>query len=320
MSHSRPSNQMLPPGTVLGRYRVVRRLSSGGFGVVYLAVRDDGAPVAIKEFLPQSLPCRPPGSGPKVRFADLHDQARFREGMTAFFREADTLTRVRNPRVVSILDVFKDNGTAYFAMPVEKGGTLQAFIRLRTEPLPERDLVGLFIEACRGVEAIHAVGLLHLDLKPNNLWIRPDGSLVVLDLGASRWEDELIAGERLARTPGFAPPEQHGHDKKHKKLGPPTDVYGLAASLLACLIHASPTPAPERRQDVPVTLGARGLYSPELLAVVDRAMALNPARRYPSMAAFRSALERLPRLAVTPESWPTVSPALPWPTLDSVQP
>lgn len=309
---ARPTNAILPPGTRVSRYEVIRRLASGGFGVVYLARREDGQAVALKEFLPQGIRCRPAGSGVMVRCSDPHDQARFQEGMRAFFREADMLAAVHNERVIPIWDVFQEHGTAYFAMPVEKGGTLQDLVRRRGQALSEHELVQLFEQAAHGVAALHERGLLHLDIKPNNLWIRPDNSLLVLDLGASRWEDEQIRDAHLARTPGFAAPEQHGN-AKGIRLTPATDVYGLSAALFACLAQSPPPPANRRYEgDVP-TSALYGRASPALLEFLEHGLALTISRR-PTLAEFAVNLSRLPRLKSSSQFWPTYEvPAWPDP-------
>lgn len=294
-------NDTLRPGFRLSRYTILRRLSSGGFGVVYVARREDGQLVAIKEFLPSTLAVRTLEDRGRVRPATPEASRRFRDGLEAFFREADTLTRIHDDRVIAVWDVFEANGTAYFVMPVEKGITLQAAIRGSPYPLSEGFLRDVFTRVCMGVEVLHAHGLLHLDIKPSNLWLRPDGSVVVLDLGASRWADEEGRTGQLARTPGFAAPEQHG-SVKVKDLTVRTDVYGLAASLWAGLEGASPPPAPQRRaKDKSILRGRLGQRTSALLRLIERGMALKPEHRYPDVTSMRRELERLP--VAMPDPW-----------------
>lgn len=291
------TNEPLRPGARVSRYTIVRRLSAGGFGVVYLARRNDGTQVAIKEFLPSVIACRRPQDHGQVRPLAAPDARRFRDGIEAFFREADTLAKIHDDRVIAIWDVFEANGTAYFAMPLEKGITLQAEIRSSPYRLSDARVRDLFIRASQGVEVLHQHGLLHLDLKPSNLWLRPDGSVVVLDLGASRWEDEEGRVGQLVRTPGFAAPEQHG-SVKVKALTVRTDVYGLATSLYAALDKSAPPSAPLRSAAKPSFLQRRlGQHASRLLAFVDRGMALKPEDRWPSVAHFRQQLERLSGLS-----------------------
>lgn len=292
---SKPVNEILPAGHRVGQYEIIKKLSSGGFGVVYLARRDDGVMVAVKEFLPSVLACRAKGTT-IIACQNDYDHVRFQEGLKAFFREADTLAKVKSDRVIPIWDVFKENGTAYFTMPVEKGGTLQALIRLRRDRVSEEELRRVFIEACLGVEDLHAHGLLHLDIKPSNLWVRPDRSVLVLDLGASRWEDDEVKNANMARTPGFAAPEQHSQ-YKDRGVSVKTDVYGLCASLLSCLDLSPPQPAPFRRpSDLPITTTQLGLSSPDLLRVIEKGMAMQPPLRFADVSALRNELGRLSRL------------------------
>lgn len=290
------TNDPLRPGFELSRYRIVRRLSSGGFGVVYVARREDGKMVAIKEFLPAVIACRTPENRGQVKLKSAGDERRFRDGLEAFFREADTLAKIHDEQVIAVWDVFEANGTAYFTMPVEKGITLQTAIRGRHAPFSDTWMRDTFVRACRGVEVLHRHSLLHLDLKPGNLWLRPDGQVVVLDLGASRWEDEEGRTGQLARTPGFAAPEQHGQVKV-KDLTIRTDVYGLATTFYAALEGVPPPSAPSRANVVHDFVKARaGQHSSRLLAIIARGMDLDPAKRYASVSDLRLALEQLPRL------------------------
>lgn len=297
------TNDPLRPGFELSRYQIVRRLSSGGFGVVYVARREDGKMVAIKEFLPSVIACRTPENRGRVKPKSASDARRFQDGLDAFFREADTLAKIHDEQVIAVWDVFEANGTAYFTMPVEKGITLQTAIRGRHLPFSDTWMRDTFVRACRGVEVLHRHSLLHLDLKPGNLWLRPDGSVVVLDLGASRWEDEEGRTGQLARTPGFAAPEQHGQVKV-KDLTIRTDVYGLATTFYATLEGAPPPAAPSRVRTPEDFLKARaGQHSSRLLAIIDRGMALDPAQRFASVSDLRLALEQLPRMDER-SSWP----------------
>lgn len=296
MARASFENLPLAPGTRLPRYAIERKLSSGGFGVVYLARREDGQAVAIKEFLPSVLDCRTQKGTAQVSVPS-NDIRRFRDGLEAFFREADTLAKLHDPRVIPVWDVFEANGTAYFAMPLEKGCTLQAAIRHRPVPFSDAELRSIFLEASLGVQALHDRGLLHLDIKPSNLWVRPEGTVVVLDLGASRWQDEEGRASQMARTPGFAAPEQHGMNKG-SALGPHTDVYGLSATMYAALEGKPPAPAPQRLPgEFGLSVRRLGQRDQQLLALIDQGMAPDPLHRWPGMVAWRQALERIPRLS-----------------------
>jgi hypothetical protein len=116
----------LPPDTVIGGYRVVRKLSAGGFGIVYLAVDNDGQQVAIKEYLPASLAGRQPGELlPQVQPEKL---SLYRLGLKSFFEEGRSLAQISHGSVVSVLNFFRENETVYMVMNYLEGGTLQDFI------------------------------------------------------------------------------------------------------------------------------------------------------------------------------------------------
>jgi serine/threonine protein kinase len=290
-------NVNLPPGHICARYTIEKRVAAGGFGVVYTALREDGQRVALKEFLPAMLPCRLDKGATKITLKSPQDQRRFDEGLASFFREADTLAHLSDPGIIQIWDVFEANGTAYFAMPLEKGGTLQSWVRQGSHPPTELQLRDIFVQAARGVEAMHAAGLLHLDIKPSNLWVRPDGKVLVLDLGASRWNDDAAHNARMARTPGFAAPEQHGIKGDGGQMSVKTDIYGLSASLYSCLEGHPPKPAPGRSAtDLPYARHRLGQRSSEILKIVDRGMQLAPSLRHESAAVWLEELEAIPRL------------------------
>ena len=116
----------LPPDTVIGGYRVVRKLSAGGFGVVYLAVDNEGQQVAVKEYLPSSLASRAPGELlPQVQAEKL---SLYRLGLKSFFEEGRSLAQISHASVVSVLNFFRENETVYMVMNNLQGDTLQDFI------------------------------------------------------------------------------------------------------------------------------------------------------------------------------------------------
>jgi len=303
----RAPNKHLPPGFSLGRYLVQKKMSSGGFGVVYACIRDDGAQVAIKEYLPSSIPCRTIFNKGKIVITDEAQAPRYRRGLASFFDEADTLAKISSPQVIPVWDVFQRNGTAYFVMPLERGQTLYSWIKSSQGPIPDAIIQKIFAEAAHGVSILHDHGLLHLDIKPANLWVRPDGQVVVLDLGASWWEEDTLRRHHAARTPGFAAPEQHS--KKTSKPDQRTDVYGLGATMWAALMSGDPPPpAPIRTEiDAPLESKLLGMRSPSLLRFIDKAVAISKEDRWRNASEFRDRLMAMPRLKktmISPLRWP----------------
>jgi serine/threonine protein kinase len=152
MAKQKPSP--LPPDTVIGGYRVVRKISSGGFGVVYLAVDPDGQQVAVKEYLPSSLADRSPGElSPRVAADKL---SLYRLGLKSFFEEGRSLAQIAHPSVVSVLNFFRENDTVYMVMNYLEGATLQEFIitarELKKEKVfRESTIRSLYDEILRGL-------------------------------------------------------------------------------------------------------------------------------------------------------------------------
>jgi len=297
-------NAFLPSGFRLPRYIIEKMNSYGGFGVIYIAKHEDGRTVALKEFLPSMLNCREKIIKTKegnleapVVLKDPESIKKFNKGLDAFFKEADTVARIRDDRVVAILDVFEANGTAYFAMPLEQGETLNKLIKRNRFGVSEKRIQQIFIDAASGIEVLHNHGILHLDIKPGNLWVRPDGSVLVLDLGASREKENYQLLGPAARTAGYAAPEQHTSIKK-AKLSVQTDVYGLAASMYSCLEGKAPPEAPLRKEtDLDYSILRAGQYSSGLLELIDDGLRLKQEDRIQTAAQFKDRLSRLSRLS-----------------------
>jgi hypothetical protein len=298
---SQQVNQPLPPGYQLDRYRIERQLSLGGFSIVYLAYDEDGTPVAIKEYLPNSLALRLEGCVVPT-IADEH-QAAFRHGMKCFFEEGRALAHLNHPNVVRVLNFFRGNETVYMVMQYERGRTLQEHIQKHKGELSERFVRGVFTRLLNGLREVHANKLLHLDIKPSNIYLRTDGTPVLLDFGAARQTLERdTTGLKPMYTPGFAAPEQY---EKREDLGPWSDIYSVGASMYACLAGGPPQSADQRMQrDQMQSAGKRwsGKYSKQLLATIDWCMRLDHMERPQSVFALQKALTDRSR-AVAEVSW-----------------
>lgn len=296
------NNAPLPDGLEISGYRIVKKIASGGFSIVYLAHDQSGNAVAIKEYLPSSLTLRQPGElAPLISAANLPV---FRMGLKCFFEEGRALARISHPNVVSVVNFFRANDTVYMVMAYESGRSLQEHILRRRDAgekplLPERFIRTMFGQVLHGLREVHAGKLLHLDLKPANIYLRVDGTPILLDFGAARQTLRTdLAKVQPMYTPGFAPPELYA---KNGNLGPWTDIYSIGAAMFACLIGAPP-PAAEQRgkaDKVPAHLAKlTGLYSPELIKLVHWCLMLDPLQRPPSVFVLQKAL--LEPVAVTP--------------------
>ncbi|HEX7221459.1 MAG TPA: serine/threonine-protein kinase [Burkholderiales bacterium] len=286
---SKQANQPLPEGARLQNYRIQRVLAIGGFSFVYLAHDDRDAPVAIKEYLPATLALRLNGvAQPQAEGEDL---AKFRAGMKCFFEEAAAIAHLEHPNVVRVLDFFRANETVYLVMRYERGRSLHEHIRNRRGPVEEIWLRNTFAQLLDGLREVHARKLLHLDIKPANVYLRNDGAPVLIDFGAAR---QVLSAEGMKLpplyTPGFAAPEMHA---RRELLGPWSDIYSIGATMYACLAAAAPQPADARLANdlvVPARKAFAGNYAAELLEIVDWCLELDHLRRPQSVRALQKAL------------------------------
>ena len=286
----------LAPDSVIGGYRVVRKLSAGGFGVVYLAVDKEGQQVAVKEYLPSALAMR--GAGELVPQVAPEKLSLYRLGLKSFFEEGRSLAQISHPSVVSVLNFFRQNETVYMVMNYLEGASLQDFIVTardlkKQKVFRESTIRSLFDEILRGLRIVHQHKMLHLDLKPANIMITDDNRAVMLDFGAAR---EVLNKEgnftRPMYTPGFAAPEMYRRDST---MGPWTDIYAIGACIYSCMQGYPPNDAPQRLEKDRLALSLtrmRGVYSDNLIEVVEWCMSLDPLSRPQSVFALQKELSR----------------------------
>jgi len=289
----------LPQGYELSGYRIGQVLGSGGYGITYKAEETAlNRTVAIKEYLPNSF-ARRASDGVTVRPRDSKQQELFNWGIDRFRQEAETLVALRHPNIVRVLRYFGGNGTAYIVMVYERGTSLGERLR-GGATLPEAELDRLIEPLLGGIETVHEAGFLHRDIKPDNIYLRDDGSPVLLDFGSAR---QAIGARTQSITsivsPGYSPFEQYG--KAAGDQGPWTDIYALGATLYRCIAGTRPPAALDRvgaKAPMPpaVEVG-KGRYRPALLASIDSALTLRTEDRPQTIAAWRAVLagKRAPR-------------------------
>lgn len=283
------ANHALPAGYQLDEYRIERQLSLGGFSIVYLATDGAGQFVAIKEYLPNSLALR--GAG-EIRplITDEHMPS-FRYGMKCFFEEGRALAKLSHPNVIRVLNFFRANDTVYMVMEYEQGRTLQEFIQKNRHMVTENFIRNVFTKLLNGLREVHSHRLLHLDLKPSNIYMRKDYTPVLIDFGAAR---QTLARDtpmlKPMYTPGYASPE---HYDQRELLGPWSDIYSVGASMYACIAGAAPQAADSRLEKdrlIPAMQRWEGQYSDQLLETIDWCMCLNHLSRPQSVFALQKAL------------------------------
>ena len=283
-------NQALPNGYRLNEYTIVRKIGGGGFSMVYLATDDQNNLFAIKEYLPGALVLRTSGSV-VVEASSDDNRNIFRHGMKCFFEEGRTLAKINHSNVIRVTNFFRANETVYMVMQYERGRTLQQYIQTHRGNIREGFIRRVFAQMLTGLREVHTHKLLHLDIKPSNLYIRLDGSPVLIDFGAAR---QTLSQEETKLqpmyTPGFAAPEQY-HNRE--RLGPWTDIYSVGASLYASLAGYPPQAADARLLNdnlVPATVNWRGAYSDQLLETIDQCLKLNYMERPQSVFSLQKVL------------------------------
>lgn len=287
--------QVLPPGSNLqGKYRVERLLGQGGFGITYLAVHEGlGKKVAIKElFLNlQGVFCsREEADRRTVRPHFVH----FDTFKTRFLNEARTLARFTGSRgIVQINDMFEENNTVYFVMDFIEGDSLSQLVQQRGT-LPEKEAVSYALQVLQALSTVHREGILHRDLKPDNLILRQsDGQMVLIDFGISR---EYVEDETQTQTAmlsvGYAPPEQKLPKARRTAS---MDIYGVGAVLYFCLTGQRPQTTDEVAMDRYLSpWDLNPAISPYLNEVINKAIAKKPADRYQSAEEMMTALQYKP--------------------------
>ena len=288
---------------MIGGYHIVRKVAAGGFGVVYLATDTENQQVAIKEYLPASLVSRAPGALlPEVQAEKL---SLYRLGLKSFFEEGRSLAQISHPSVVSVMNFFRENETVYMVMNYLEGASLQEFIITardlkHTKVFRESTIRSLFDEILQGLRIVHQHKMLHLDIKPANIFITDDNRSVLIDFGAAR---EVLSKEgnfvRPMYTPGFAAPEMYRRDTA---MGPWTDIYAIGACVYACMQGYPPNEAPQRLEKDRITVALarlKGVYSDNLIEVVEWCMALDPLARPQSTFALQKELNQQGALRYT---------------------
>lgn len=278
----------LPKGHALLEYRIEATLGVGGFGVTYLATDTNlNMRVAIKEYLPAGIALR--HGDQSVRSKSDASLPRFAWGRTRFLDESRTLASFRHPNIVRVLRFFEANQTAYMVMEFVNGQALNHWIRPR-RPLADAAATALALALLDGIDVVHRAGYLHRDVKPNNVFIRDDGTPVLLDFGSAR-AASVDAELTAVVSPGYAPLEQY---HAHGNQGPWTDLYALGGVLYWLVTGRPPLEATARVPDdaMPSVTQApeSAHYSPKLLRLIDWALAPSEKRRPQSVADLRQLL------------------------------
>jgi TRAP-type mannitol/chloroaromatic compound transport system substrate-binding protein len=282
----------LPQGTRLdGRYTIESVIAAGGFGITYLGRHDALAKeCAIKEHFPRQFAYRD-GTASDVRPTDPET---YSWALDRFLQEGRSLVRCEHPNVVRVTDIFEANGTAYMVLSYETGQSLKAWLDKLDRAPSQSELDTLLTPLLDALAYVHAQGLLHRDIAPDNILLRHDGSPCLIDFGAARQavaqRSQLMSA--IVKT-GYSPPEQY--TSSGRAQGPWTDIYALGATLYRALTGQAPPEATDRLIDdelrpVVELIADPTRYRAGFLAAVDDALHLRQSERPQTVADWAAKL------------------------------
>ena len=281
------SDLALPQGYELQEYRIESTLGVGGFGLTYLATDTNlNVKIALKEYLPGDLAVRATDNSISPKSDDAVET--FKWGLERFLDESRTLASFKHPNIVRVMRFFQANKTAYMVMEFVAGLPLSDWVKSR-RPVDEASARGMLLPLLDGLGVVHDSGFLHRDIKPGNIFMRDDGSPVLLDFGSAR----ATGGELTAIvTPGYAPLEQYHTTGRQ---GPWSDIYALGGVLYWLVIGSKPVDAAARIRNDPMTpafhAGDRNRYSDALLASIDWMLIPDETQRPQSVSEIKMALQ-----------------------------
>ena len=263
-----------------GRYRIVKMLGSGGFGITYLGTQTVlKRNIVIKEFFMTDYCQRDEYSNlitvPTVSNVEFVE--RFKD---KFLKEARHIAQLKHPNIVNIIDVFEENGTAYYVMDFIEGGSLVEKVQ-REGSLPENVAKRYILQIADALNYIHQRYMNHLDVKPGNIMLSRNDNAILIDFGLSKQYDSQT-GHQTSTTPvgishGYAPMEQY-KEGGVSEFSPETDIYSLGATLYYLLTGARPPVSQEINEDgLPLDqLKAKNISWPTISAIIN---AMKPRRK-----------------------------------------
>ncbi len=226
-----------------GRYRIEKVLGQGGFGITYSGYQTNlEAKVAIKEFFMKDL-CNRDATTSQVSVGSVGSRETVETFRQKFLKEARNIFRLKHKHIISVIDVFEENGTAYYVMEHVGGGSLAG--KVLHGALPEEDAVRYTRQVADALAFVHSKRMMHLDVKPANILLDDNDNAVLIDFGLAKQYD--TEGHQTSSTPvgishGYAPLEQYKRGGV-STFSPATDIYSLGATLFKLVTGITPPEA-----------------------------------------------------------------------------
>lgn len=289
--------QQLTNGTLLqgGKYKIERVLGQGGFGITYLAYQEMlDRRVCIKEFFFKDF-CERNADTSRVTLGTTNSKELVQRFLAKFVKEARTIAKFHHTNIISIIDIFEENGTAYYVMEFIEGESLSEKVK-RDGALGEQQSVAYINKVADALAYVHERKINHLDVKPANIMVRKaDNEPVLIDFGLAKQYD-AETGNQTSTTPvgishGYAPIEQYRQGGV-SEFSPQTDVYSLGATLYKLVTGVNPPQATELVSDEDVlTDGLKSKsVSKEIVSSIVSAMQPSIKKRYQTIIDFKNSL------------------------------
>lgn len=289
-------HRSLTAGEMIDVFRIERVLGSGGFGITYLATDTSlNVQVAIKEYFPQNA-WRDSSRRTVQCYAGEAEES-YQVGLQRFYKEGQILAQFKHPNIIRVMRLLTANGTAYLVMDYEHGETLDSYLKSLGRPLNYKECEAIFNPLLDGLRAIHERNLLHLDIKPSNIFLRSDGIPVLIDFGGAR--HQLGQASRLVSflvaSDGYAPNEQYSGNK----LQPSADIYAMSAAIYFSITDKVPADSPVRANAmidgladplIPISHQVEQGFPTPFLQAVDSALSMRVASRPQSVREFQQRL------------------------------
>nr|WP_081794731.1 serine/threonine-protein kinase [[Eubacterium] cellulosolvens] len=289
----------LQKGVILkNRYMVLKVLGAGGFGITYKVLdKKTNSHKAMKEYFQQGVVNRIPGTT-EILVSTPKRREEFEYGRARLLNEAQIVARFQSSSIVRVEDYFEENNTAYMIMEYLDYTTLEDYMIQNKRPLSPEEAINIGVKLCDALEELHAKGVIHRDISPDNIFVNPEGKVKIIDFGSARLSKEDTDDRLIVLKPGFAPPEQYEKiDPKNDKQQAWTDIYALGATLYLALTGIVPAEASDRKADFDNNQD-RVCYPheinqniPEFLSnTIMTAMAINIHERFKNATELRQAL------------------------------
>ena len=300
----------LSENTILqgGKYRIIRTLGQGGFGITYLALQTGlDREIVVKEFFMKDY-CDRDKNTRHVTLGTKGSREMIERYLEKFGKEARNIAALDHPNIVRIMDIFVENNTAYYVMEYHSGGSLSSIIKQKGA-MSEKEALSHIAQVASALKYVHSNLMMHLDIKPDNILLNKRDEAVLIDFGISKHYNSHGKATSTPNTsgisPGYTPLEQYDEGGVGE-FSPATDIYSLGATLYTLLTGKIPPPAMQlvNNQTLTNELIKKGISS-QVISAVTKSMSFAKENRPQNIDDFSLLLDKL--LNVPQQTQPIIS-------------